>query len=81
MRGDSPDGIAKAIDTYIGQRIRGRRLQLKMSQGTLGDRIGVTFQQVQKYENGKHSAAAPRLVLIAEALDVSVAFFFEDLPR
>jgi transcriptional regulator with XRE-family HTH domain len=63
-------------DVEVGQRIRARRMAKGMSQTELGNLLGVTFQQVQKYEKGVNRVGAGRLVRVAEALDVSVSFFF-----
>src|SRR5256885_13574519 len=63
-------------DVEIGQRIRARRMAKGMSQTELGNLLGVTFQQVQKYEKGVNRVGAGRLVRISEALDVPVSFFF-----
>lgn len=72
-----------SIDEYIGKRIHLRRKLVHMSQERLADAIGVTFQQVQKYENGLNRVSGSRLVKVARALDCPPAFFFEgleDLP-
>ena len=66
-----------AVDEYIGARMREGRLALKMSQTDLGEKLGVTFQQVQKYEKGANRVSAARLFKICEALDVSLASMFE----
>jgi len=63
-------------DIEVGQRIRARRMAQGMSQTELGNLLGVTFQQVQKYEKGVNRVGAGRLVRVAEALEVEVAFFF-----
>jgi transcriptional regulator with XRE-family HTH domain len=63
-------------DIEVGQRIRARRMAKGMSQTELGQMLGVTFQQVQKYEKGVNRVGAGRLVRVAEALDVPVSFFF-----
>ena len=63
-------------DVEVGQRIRARRMAKGMSQTELGNMLGVTFQQVQKYEKGVNRVGAGRLVRVAEALDVTVSFFF-----
>jgi transcriptional regulator with XRE-family HTH domain len=63
-------------DVEVGQRIRARRMAKGMSQTELGSLLGVTFQQVQKYEKGVNRVGAGRLVRVGEALDVPVAFFF-----
>ena len=64
-------------DVELGKRIRLRRVELKISQSELADQLGVTFQQVQKYEKGVNRVGAARLQLVATALDVPVTFFFE----
>ena len=69
-----------ATDKYVGRRIRMRRLMLEMSQTTLADAIGLTFQQVQKYEKGANRIGASRLQHIAHVLKVPVHFFFEGAP-
>ncbi|MGR4844333.1 helix-turn-helix domain-containing protein [Rhizobium sp. LARHSG275] len=68
---------ANAIDSYVGARIRMRRQLLGMSQERLAEQIGVTFQQVQKYEKGINRIGASRLQRIADVLHTSVSFFFE----
>lgn len=68
---------ADPVDMYVGGRIRERRQYLSMSQETLGGLLGVTFQQVQKYERGANRVGAGRLWKIADVLQVSVAYFFE----
>jgi transcriptional regulator with XRE-family HTH domain len=65
-----------AHDVEVGQRIRARRMAKGMSQTALGEMLGVTFQQVQKYEKGVNRVGAGRLVRVAEALEVPVSFFF-----
>ena len=67
-------------DTHVGSRIRLRRNMLGMSQEKLGENLGITFQQIQKYEKGANRVGASRLQAIATILGVPVAFFFEDLP-
>ena len=69
-----------AIDTRIGRRIRIERTAKGMTQSALGDAIGVTFQQIQKYEKGKNRIGAGRLVAIANVLDVSFCELFGDKP-
>jgi len=68
------------VDKHVGSRIRLRRMMLGMSQGTLGSALGLTFQQVQKYEKGANRVGASRLQQISQALHVPVAFFFEGAP-
>jgi transcriptional regulator with XRE-family HTH domain len=72
--------IPNPIDTHVGSRVRMRRLILSMSQEKLGDAIGLTFQQVQKYEKGTNRMGSSRLVQIANVLKVPVTFFFEGTP-
>jgi len=67
------------VDVHVGARIRLRRKILKMSQEKLGDRLGVTFQQVQKYERGANRVGASRLWKMAEVLDVPISFFYDGL--
>ncbi|SKA23474.1 helix-turn-helix domain-containing protein [Consotaella salsifontis] len=68
------------IDVHVGSRVRLRRTMLGMSQEKLGESLGITFQQVQKYEKGSNRIGASRLQRISEVLSVPVAFFFEDVP-
>ena len=68
------------IDVFVGSRVRLRRLMVGMSQEALADRLGVTFQQVQKYEKGTNRVGASRLQNISSILNVPVSFFFEDAP-
>lgn len=71
---------ASTIDQKLGARVRTRRLEIGMSQERLADMLGVTFQQVQKYEKGVNRIAASRLFDIAQALDMPICEFFEGLP-
>jgi transcriptional regulator with XRE-family HTH domain len=71
---------ATAVDTHVGQKIRARRIFLRMSQTELGDAIGLTFQQIQKYERGANRVGASRLQQISDALGVSPFYFFEGAP-
>ncbi len=68
------------IDKHVGSRVRMRRMMLGMSQEKLGDALGLTFQQVQKYEKGTNRIGASRLQQIAQILQVPVEFFFEGAP-
>lgn len=70
---------ANAIDKKLGQRVRTRRLEIGMSQERLAELLGVTFQQVQKYEKGVNRIAASRLHDIALSMDMPIARFFEGL--
>ena len=69
------------IDVHVGSRVRLRRMMIGMSQETLGAKLNLTFQQVQKYEKGANRIGASRLFTIASILDVPVQFFFDDLPE
>jgi transcriptional regulator with XRE-family HTH domain len=72
--------VPHSIDQYVGNRVRTRRLALGMSQTKLADAIGLTFQQVQKYEKGTNRMGSSRLMQIAHVLEVPVTFFFEGAP-
>ncbi len=76
----SENKLPSGIDRVVGQRIRWRRRELKLTQEKLGDLLNLTFQQVQKYEKGVNRVGASRLQAIANILQVPVAFFFEDAP-
>jgi transcriptional regulator with XRE-family HTH domain len=65
------------VDAYVGARMRESRLALNMSQESLGNVLGVSFQQIQKYESGRNRVSAARLFEICEALEVSLASMFE----
>ncbi|UTW54165.1 helix-turn-helix domain-containing protein [Kordiimonas sp. SCSIO 12610] len=65
------------IDVHVGQRVRARRKMLGLSQTELGNELGVTFQQVQKYERGTNRIGSSRLFKMSNTLDVPVAYFFE----
>ena len=68
------------IDVHVGARVRVRRTLLGMNQTNLGGAIGVTFQQVQKYENGTNRISASRLFNLSRLFDVPIQFFFDDMP-
>jgi len=68
------------IDVHVGSRVRLRRTLLGMSQERLGEALGLTFQQVQKYERGVNRIGASRLFDLSRVLDVPISFFFDDLP-
>jgi transcriptional regulator with XRE-family HTH domain len=74
-------GSPDQIDQHVGKRVRMRRLMLGMSQSKLADALGITFQQVQKYEKGTNRISASRLQHVAHILQAPVAFFFEDAPH
>jgi transcriptional regulator with XRE-family HTH domain len=69
------------IDKHVGARVRMRRMMLSMSQEKLGDALGLTFQQVQKYEKGTNRIGASRLQQISNILQVPVSFFFDGAPH
>lgn len=68
------------LDSHVGARIRLRRTMLGLSQEKLGEAIGLTFQQIQKYERGANRVSASRLFDIAKVLDVPIGFFYDDMP-
>ena len=68
------------VDIHVGKRVRLRRTLLGMSQEKLGEAIGLTFQQVQKYERGTNRIGSSRLYQLSLVLDIPVSYFFEDLP-
>jgi transcriptional regulator with XRE-family HTH domain len=71
---------ASPVDKHVGNRVRMRRLMLHMSQTELGKGLGLTFQQVQKYEKGSNRIGASRLQQISDILQVPVTFFFDGAP-
>ena len=72
--------VPNPIDVHVGSRVRNRRLELGMSQGKLADALGITFQQVQKYENGINRISASRLQHVSQVLQVNIPYFFEAAP-
>jgi transcriptional regulator with XRE-family HTH domain len=82
-----PDNTARMatkpnpIDIHVGRRLRLRRTLLGMSQERLGELLGLTFQQVQKYERGVNRIGSSRLFELGQILDVPVSFFFDDMPE
>lgn len=75
-----PKKIPNPIDRHVGARVRMRRLVVRMSQERLGEALGITFQQIQKYEKGANRIGASRLQQIAKILGVPVEFFFDGAP-
>jgi transcriptional regulator with XRE-family HTH domain len=73
--------LPNSTDVYVGSRVRMRRLMLKMSQTSLGNALGLTFQQVQKYEKGTNRIGASRLQSISHILQIPISFFFEGAPK
>ena len=72
-------GVPDPVDVQVGARIRTRRLLIGMNQETLAKALGLTFQQVQKYEGGANRVSASRLSQIADILGVAISYFFSDL--
>ena len=68
------------VDRFVGSRVRMRRMMLGLSQEKLADALGLTFQQVQKYERGVNRVGASRLFDLSRVLDVPISFFFDDMP-
>ena len=79
--GTEKESRPSPIDVHVGMRIRLRRTLLGMSQERLGDALGLTFQQVQKYERGVNRVGASRLFDLSRVLDVPISFFFDDMPE
>lgn len=71
-------GTPHQIDIHVGNRLRARRLVLGLSQEKLGERLGITFQQIQKYEKGTNRVSASKLQAAAEVFSVPISYFFED---
>lgn len=81
--GDAPEKNARRanpVDAHVGSRVRLRRMLLGMSQENLAEKLGLTFQQVQKYEKGINRIGASRLYELSHLLNVGVDFFYEDAP-
>jgi len=72
--------VPNPIDVHVGNRVRMRRMLIGMSQEKLGEALGLTFQQVQKYEKGANRVSASRLYQMASSLGVPIQFFFDDMP-
>ena len=80
-RGRTPTGQPNPIDVHVGNRIRLRRTLLGLSQEKMASLLGLTFQQVQKYERGMNRVGASRLWDIGKVLDVPIGFFYEDMDQ
>lgn len=76
--GDKKKGRASSVDEHVGHQLRQRRSIVGMTQENLADAVGITFQQVQKYENGANRVSAGRLFEFSRILNVPVSFFFEN---
>lgn len=75
-----PKEAPDPIDIHVGQRVKARRVGLRISQSEIGKALDVTFQQIQKYENGANRVGASNLHKLSKALDVDVSYFFADMP-
>ncbi len=73
-------GVASPVDVHVGARLRQRRTLLGMTQTNLGNALGMSFQQTQKYENGTNRISASRLFYLSGVLDVPLEYFFDDMP-
>lgn len=80
LPGDRGSGTPNAVDVHVGLRLRQLRTLRGLSQEKLGEAIGLTFQQVQKYERGANRIGASRLFDISKVLGVEISYFFEDMP-
>ena len=80
-RGRRPNGEPNAVDVYVGERLRLRRQMLNLSQEKLAEALGLTFQQVQKYEKGANRISCSRLWDFSQVLQVPVQYFFMDMPE
>jgi transcriptional regulator with XRE-family HTH domain len=79
--GTEKESRPSPIDVHVGSRIRLRRTLMGLSQERLGEALGLTFQQVQKYERGVNRVGASRLFDLSRVLDVPISFFFDDMPE
>tara|TARA_Y100000052_G_C2910639_1_gene62265 strand:+ start:150 stop:584 length:435 start_codon:yes stop_codon:yes gene_type:complete len=77
----SENKLPNLIDKHVGRRIRWRRRELKLSQERLGEMLGLTFQQVQKYEKGVNRISAGRLFDVAKVLDVTISYFYQGVDE
>ncbi len=75
-----PPGVSNPVDIHVGSRLRLRRTLLGLSQERLGDAVGLTFQQIQKYERGANRIGSSRLFQFSQILDVPITFFFDEMP-
>jgi len=81
VRGRMPSGKPNPVDVYVGNRVKHRRMGLGMSQEQLGVALGVTFQQVQKYERGANRIGASRLWDLSRVLECPVSYFYDDMDE
>ena len=75
-----PPGVPNPVDIHVGSRVRLRRTLLGLSQEKLSNAVGLTFQQIQKYERGANRIGASRLFQFSQILDVPISFFFDEMP-
>lgn len=73
-------GAPSPVDIHVGTKVRARRVEIGMSQEKLGAAVGLTFQQIQKYERGANRIGASRLYEFSTILDVPIAYFYEGMP-
>ena len=76
-----PPGTPNPVDVHVGARVKLRRILLGMSQTALGNPVGLTFQQIQKYERGANRIGASRVYEFSRILEVPVSFFFDDMAN
>ena len=81
LPGTRGSDIPHPVDVHVGQRIKLRRTLMGMTQGKLGEYIGLTFQQIQKYERGANRVSASKIWQLGNVLDVPVSYFFEEMPE
>jgi transcriptional regulator with XRE-family HTH domain len=80
LAGDLGPGTLRPVDIHVGSCLRTRRTLLGMNQTALGEAVGLTFQQIQKYERGSNRIGASRLFQFSQFLNVPISFFFEEMP-
>lgn len=78
--GERGSDVPHPVDVHVGQRVKLRRTLLGMTQGKLGESIGLTFQQIQKYERGANRISASKMWQLANVLDVPISYFFDEMP-
>jgi len=76
----SRTGIPNPVDIHVGKRLKQHRMLLGLSQTQIADMLGISFQQIQKYEKGTNRVSASRLVDLSNALDVNITYFFNEIP-
>ncbi|MEK9671776.1 MAG: helix-turn-helix transcriptional regulator [Rhodospirillaceae bacterium] len=76
-----PPGVPHPVDIHVGSRVREQRKRKGLNQGELGDSLGLTFQQIQKYERGANRIGASRLFQLGQILGVPVTYFFDNMPK